>query len=36
MPSLGEIISDQVRVFRGQTLAAQTQEQMLQRYRETL
>ena len=36
MPSLGEIVRDQVQVFKGQTLDAPTQDEMLKRYRETL
>jgi predicted pyridoxine 5'-phosphate oxidase superfamily flavin-nucleotide-binding protein len=36
MPSLGEIVRDQVQAFKGQTLDAPTQDEMLKRYRETL
>lgn len=36
LPSMGEIMRDQIREFRGEEVAAETQEQMLERYRQTL
>lgn len=36
LPSMGEMMRDQIREFRGEDVAAETQEQMLERYRQTL
>jgi uncharacterized protein len=36
LPSMGEMMRDQIREFRGDEVVAETQEQMLERYRQTL
>jgi PPOX class probable FMN-dependent enzyme len=36
LPSMAEMMRDQIREFRGEEVAAETQEQMLERYRQTL
>ena len=36
LPSMGEMMRDQIREFRGEEVVAETQEQMLERYRNTL
>lgn len=36
LPSMGEMMRDQIREFRGEEVAAETQAQMLERYRQTL
>lgn len=36
LPSMTEMMRDQIREFRGEEVAAETQEQMLERYRQTL
>lgn len=36
LPSMTEMMRDQIREFRGEEIAAETQEQMLERYRQTL
>jgi uncharacterized protein len=36
MPSMGEIMRDQIRDFRGEEMVAETQAQMLERYRQSL
>ncbi len=36
LPSMGEMMRDQIREFRGEDVVAETQEQMLERYRQTL
>jgi uncharacterized protein len=36
LPSMGEMMRDQIREFRGEEVVAETQEQMLERYRQTL
>jgi hypothetical protein len=33
---MGEMMRDQIREFRGEEVVAETQEQMLERYRQTL
>lgn len=36
LPSMTEMMRDQILAFRGEEIAAETQEQMLERYRQTL
>ncbi|MBL8389100.1 MAG: pyridoxamine 5'-phosphate oxidase family protein, partial [Hydrogenophaga sp.] len=36
LPSMGEMMRDQIREFRGEEVVAETQAQMLERYRQTL
>jgi uncharacterized protein len=36
LPSMGEMMRDQIRAFRGEETVAESQEQMLERYRQTL
>ena len=36
LPSMAEMMRDQILAFRGEEIAAETQEQMLERYRQTL
>lgn len=36
LPSMGEMLRDQIREFHGQDTVPETQEQMLERYRQTL
>ncbi|MGM9426071.1 MSMEG_1061 family FMN-dependent PPOX-type flavoprotein [Hydrogenophaga sp. MI9] len=36
LPSMAEMMRDQIREFRGEEMVAETQEQMLERYRNTL
>ena len=36
LPSMGEMMREQIREFHGQETVAETQEQMLERYRQTL
>ena len=36
LPSMAEMMRDQIREFRGEEVAAETQAQMLERYRQTL
>lgn len=36
LPSMGEMMRDQIREFRGDEVVAETQAQMLERYRQTL
>lgn len=36
LPSMTEMMRDQIREFRGEEMVAETQEQMLERYRQTL
>ncbi len=36
MPSMGEMLRDQIKAFRGEEMEAETQAQMLERYRQTL
>lgn len=36
LPSMAEMMRDQIQAYRGETIVAETQEQMLERYRQTL
>jgi len=36
LPSMAEMMKDQIQAYRGETIVAETQEQMLERYRQTL
>ena len=36
LPSMGEMMRDQIREFRGEDVAAETQAEMIERYRQTL
>ena len=36
MPSMGEMLRDQIRAFKGEEIEAETQAQMLERYRQSL
>ena len=36
MPSMGEMLRDQIRAFKGEEIVAETQAQMLERYRQSL
>jgi PPOX class probable FMN-dependent enzyme len=36
LPSMGEMLRDQIRAFKGEEIEAETQAQMLERYRQTL
>jgi len=36
MPSMGEMLRDQIQVFKGETVEVETQAQMLERYRQSL
>ena len=36
LPSMAEMLRDQIRVFKGEEIEAESQAQMLERYRQTL
>ena len=36
LPSMAEMMKDQIQAYRGETIVAETQEQMMERYRQTL
>ena len=36
MPTMAEMLRDQIRAFKGEEIEAETQAQMLQRYRQSL
>jgi hypothetical protein len=36
MPSMAEMLRDQIRAFKGEEIEAETQAQMLERYRQSL
>ena len=36
LPSMAEMLRDQIRVFKGEEVEAESQAQMLERYRQTL
>jgi hypothetical protein len=36
MPNMTEMMRDQIRAFKGEEIEAETQDQMLERYRQTL
>jgi hypothetical protein len=36
LPSMAEMMRDQIRAFKGEEIEAETQDQMLERYRQTL
>ena len=36
MPSMAEMMRDQIRAFKGEEIEAETQAQMLERYRQSL
>jgi hypothetical protein len=36
LPSMGEMMRDQIRAFKGEEIEAETQAQMLERYRQSL